>query len=115
MYNKNMDALNKLVAELNLDSVKVERLPEYPERKDLFPFLGKRLKTKRLRKKFLDHFDSYLDNKRFIPDVIAQEYNQKRWRKLGKVLGEEMYSVLSRKSFLRQVLTIAPIAQGMDK
>jgi len=85
------------------------RLPETPKREDLLPFLGKRLRSKRLRKKFLDHSDYYLNNKHFIPVSIAKEYNFKRWAALGKICAEEIFYVLSRESLTRKILTSQPV------
>jgi len=85
-----------------------KRLPETPKKEDLLPFLGKRLRSKRLRKKFLDHFDVYLNNKHFIPVSISKEFYGKRWTALGQVLLKEIYSTLGREDFTRQILTVQP-------
>jgi hypothetical protein len=84
------------------------RLPETPKREDLLPFLGKRLRSKRLRKKFIDHFDVYVNNKHFIPVSISKEFYWKRWMALGQVLLKEIYSTLGREDFTRQILTVQP-------
>lgn len=86
----------------------LERLPKAPKKEDLLPFLGKRLRSKRLRKKFLNHFDVYLNNKHFIPVSISKEFNWKRWMALGKICAEEIYSTLGREGFTRQILKCEP-------
>jgi hypothetical protein len=84
------------------------RLPETPKREDLLPFLGKRLRSKRLRKKFIDHFDVYVNNKHFIPVSISKEFYWKRWMALGQICAEEIYSTLGREDFAQKILKFEP-------
>ena len=82
-------------------------LSEHPERKDLLAFVRGGFKSKRLQKKFVKTPDRYA--KRVIK-AVWKEWELKRWWKLGKVMAEEVYSVLGRESFMRRVLPITLIS-----
>jgi len=76
------------------------KLPERPENKDLLPFLGKRLRTGRLRKKFLKESLRY---SHLLPLSIYREFLAKS---LVAPLSREVWGV----GWTRKLLTITPTA-----
>ena len=72
-------------------------LPKEPSKKDLLPFLRGKFSTKRLRKKFLASPDRYAKS---VIHAVWKEWEIKRWSGLGRVLGEQLYSILDRESSL---------------
>lgn len=87
-------------------------LSNEPERKDLLAFVRGGFKSKRLQKKFLKTPDRY--KKRVILDVW-EEWEMKRWWKLGRVMAKEVYHVLGRESFARRIFQVSPLVPFEDK
>lgn len=81
-------------------------LPDDPSPKDLVPFLYDRMRTKRLRKKFLDHHSRYWD---LLPRSLYWEYVGKR---VAKPLAEYFRDTLNREGFARQILKATPIQEN---
>jgi hypothetical protein len=74
------------------------RLPDDPEISDLLPFLGKRMKSKRLRKKFLNDHQRYW---KLLPHFV---YNEFLGKIIGRPLANEVLRVLSDEGWARKVL-----------
>lgn len=79
------------------------KLPDNPELADLLPYLFHRMKTKRLRKKFLQHHTRYWN---LLPRSIYDEFLGKR---LGRPLAEVIFSKLSEEGFARKLLCAVPL------
>lgn len=85
---------------------KKEYLSDDPATYELLPYLSGRMKTKRLRKKFMQNVSYYAARDGFIiPDVRA-EWKRKRWQGLGKVMADAIYSRLSEESFCATIFRI---------
>jgi len=82
-------------------------LPDDPSPKDLVPFLYNRMRTKRLRKKFLDHHSRYWD---LLPKFLYGEYIGKR---LAKPAAEYMKAVMNREGFARRLFKIDTIQENV--
>ena len=78
----------------------------FPSPIDLIPFIRGKMRTKRLRKKFLNNVDRY--SKLVIHDVW-EEFNRKRWQALGTACADQIYSVLSDDGWMKKILTTSPI------
>jgi hypothetical protein len=81
-----------------------EYLPEEPKAHDLLPYLSGRMKTKRLRKKFISKVDYYVARDGFVLSDVRSEWNWKKYRVLGTILADEIYSTLGRQSFCSGLL-----------
>lgn len=66
-------------------------LPANPTPVDLLPFVG--MKTKRLRKKFLQHAESYV-NRGLLPGKICKEWQRVKFAPLGRCMAENLFSRL---------------------
>ena len=84
------------------------RLPEDPELTDLLPFLFKRMKTKRLRKKFLKNHQKYWN---LLPHAI---YNEFLGKVLGRPLAQVVLSKLSQEGFARRVLQVSVVEESIN-
>jgi hypothetical protein len=80
-----------------------DKLPSEPTAKDLLPFLMGRMRTKRLRKKFLSNFDRYI-RKGFISSRISAEWHRKRFNRLGRVMADQIYTIIGQESFAEKIL-----------
>jgi len=91
------------LAKLFVNTILEYKLPDNPEVIDLLPYLFHRMKTKRLRKKFLQHHTRYW---KFLPHSIHDEF-------LGKILcrplAEVIFSKLSENGFARKLLCAVPL------
>ena len=73
-------------------------LPQEPTYQDLFKFRIKKLKSKRLQKKF------YKNPYPYISKTLAIEFNKKKWNALGRIMSEQIYSRLSAPSLTERIL-----------
>ena len=81
-----------------------EYLPEEPKAHDLLPYLSGRMKTKRLRKKFINKVHYYAARDGFVLSDVRCEWHRKKYRVLGTILADEIYSILGRESFCSGLL-----------
>jgi hypothetical protein len=79
-------------------------LPENPKAHDLLPYLSGRMKTKRLRKKFISKVDYYVARDGFVLSDVRCEWHWKKYRVLGTIFADEIYSTLGRQSFCSGLL-----------
>jgi hypothetical protein len=84
------------------------RLPDDPEISDLLPFLGGRMKSKRLRKKFLNNHQRYW---MLLPRSVYDEFLGKI---LGRPLANEVFRVLSDEGWTRKLLVVTPVEEGTN-
>jgi len=82
---------------------KKEYLPKEPEKIHLLPFLRGRLRTKRLRKKFLKDPHYY---KLLVICEVWDEWEIKRWWKVGKISADYILDTLARTGFARRLFTV---------
>jgi len=94
-------ALNFLSVELDTTNY----LPQEPTYQDLFKFRIKKLKSKRLQKKF------YKNPYPYISKTLAIEFNKKRWNALGRIMSEQIYYRLNAPSFTERIFNITPITE----
>lgn len=79
------------------------RLPSQATAIDLLPFLHGRMRTKRLRKKFLKNVGYY---SKLLPESVYWEYVSKH---LTKSMAGFIFDRLNTESFARKILPIIPI------
>ena len=77
-------------------------LSKTPEKEDLLPFLRGRLRTKRLRKKFLKDVSKY---KKIVVHAVWTEWEVKRFWRVGQVGAGYSLEVMNRESFASRLFT----------
>jgi len=80
-------------------------LPDNPVVSDLVPFLYGRMRTKRLRKKFLDHHARYWD---LLPYDLKWEFIGKR---LARPMVGYIRDTMSREGFTRRLFKVEPVGE----
>ncbi len=101
-----VDVLEKLLSKkMDEETNTTNYLPDEPTYKDLFKFRIRKLKSKRLQKKF------YKNPYPYISETLADEFRRKMWNALGRVMSEQIYSRLSEPSFARSIFNVTPIEE----
>ena len=97
-----MEFENTLKTIKTMTNSPASRLPEKPVPEDLLPFLCNKMRSKRLRKKFMKRVNYYIVKRNVIHDPIRTEWFLKQYAPLADIMVDYMTAMINTDSLARK-------------